>query len=279
MSSKTISIKRHNHRIHPCDQTQKADLLNFLIAQNSGTNILVVTANDTEAVKNLLNDASIVVANDSELAKSAELQGDLLISYDLPNSAVSYMLRLSRAKTHAIILLDEYQHKQLYSIERLIERTIMQEMVKGFEPAAVIAAEREKQSRADRMAARDAAESQNSNNSDRKRSDRGNRDAKRPQNSKSSYMGKDEDGKSMFSGKSGERNHRYDGTPKSDEEKQKSGKKPFNKSRSYDDKKPKKSYGDSSKPRSSYDGAKDSAPKRAPRQFGVKSIKPSEKSK
>ena len=112
MSSKTISIKRHNHRIHPCDQTQKADLLNFLIAQNSGTNILVVTANDTEAVKNLLNDASIVVANDSELAKSAELQGDLLISYDLPNSAVSYMLRLSRAKTHAIILLDEYQRSQ-----------------------------------------------------------------------------------------------------------------------------------------------------------------------
>ena len=28
------------------------------------------------------------------------------------------------------------------------------------------------------------------------------------------FLGKDENGKAIFSGKSGERNHRYDGTPK-----------------------------------------------------------------
>ncbi|RLA69315.1 MAG: hypothetical protein DRG24_08660 [Epsilonproteobacteria bacterium] len=236
MSSKTISIKRHNHRIHPCDLKQKDDLLNFLIAQNSSKSILIVTANDPEIIKNILDDKSVVVTSDAELAKSAELKGELLISYDLPDAAISYMLRLSRAMTHAIILLDEIQHQQVYSIERLLERTILQEYIYGFKPEAVLAAEREKQSRYDRKTSRDAAEKnadkpahQHSEKGDRNHDNKPNRDDKRPprkaydskskDSEKSRYMGKDENGKPIFSGKSGERNHRYDGTPKSDAEK------------------------------------------------------------
>jgi len=236
MSSKKITIKRHNHRIHPCDLKQKDDLLNFLIAQNTDKNILIVTTNDTESVKAVLEDKSIPVVNDSELAKSAELQGDFLISYDLPSNAISYMLRLSRALNYAIILLDEHQHKLLYPIERVLERTILQEYIHGFKPEAVMAAEREKQSRFDKKTARDAAE-KNGERPERKRSDKPypkrddkpNHDDKRPprksydskskETGKSRYMGKDENGKAIFSGKSGERNHRYDGTPKSDDEK------------------------------------------------------------
>ena len=92
-------------------------------------------------------------------------------------------------------------------------------------------------------------------------------------------MGKDENGKPIFSGKSGERNHRYDGTPKSDDEKRNSSKKPFNKSKSYGDKKPQKSYDNSYRSKPSQGDAKESAPKRAPRKFGVKSLKPSEEKK
>lgn len=41
----------------------------------------------------------------------------------------------------------------------------------------------------------------------------------------STYIGDDENGKAKFSGKTKDRNHRYDGTPKTNQEKQASGKK------------------------------------------------------
>jgi hypothetical protein len=60
----------------------------------------------------------------------------------------------------------------------------------------------------------------------------------------SKYLGKDENGKAIFSGKTRDRNHRYDGTPKSESEKrEEAAKKPKkrNKSITVSSLKPKKS--------------------------------------
>ena len=102
------------------------------------------------------------------------------------------------------------------------------------------------------------------------------------------YLGKDENGKPLFSGKSGERNHRHDGTPKSDEEKR-SAKRPGGEKKR-NDKKPRfhdakkgagaqgKKWDKPGKPRGEgashtkapRDDAKKSASKRPPRRIPLK---------
>ena len=59
-------IKRQNHRIHPCNTDRKNELIQFLIGQYSGKNILIVTSNDTKELSTLLNGA--IILNDAELA-------------------------------------------------------------------------------------------------------------------------------------------------------------------------------------------------------------------
>ncbi|MEA3374341.1 MAG: hypothetical protein U9Q62_11715 [Campylobacterota bacterium] len=326
----TPSVKRHNHRVHPCSRERKDELLTILIAKHAEQSILVVTADDPEPIKKIVDNENITVTSDAALKDAPEKQYDLLISYDLPDTAIAYMIRLARAKTHALILLDPGEQKKLYPIETLLGRNLLEEVISGFELLSDTPKEKEEKSFQERKPKRDHKPRRDDQRSDRKRDERPSRDDKRParkpfasdtkdepksekwskkERGPSKYIGKDEDGKPIFSGKTRERNHRYDGTPKSDEEKaaskRRSGKpkysgtqdkkrsdkprsfenkkqddsrekKPWDKSKSFDSNKPKKSYDSTSK--SKRPDAKKPVSKRPPRIF-KKSLEQQKESK
>ena len=127
------SVKRHNHRVHPCTAKQKNALLNVLIAKDDIPSILIVTANDTEHIDITGHHENATVMSDADLAASTEITCNLLISYDLPRDPAAYMLRLERAQHAALILLDEDERALLYPIESLLGRTLIQEQLHGFE--------------------------------------------------------------------------------------------------------------------------------------------------
>lgn len=247
MSSSTVSVKRHNHRVHPCEPERKAELLEFLITRNAGLSILIVTANDPEILQASVKDEHVVVMSDTALTDAPELRCDLLISYDLPEKAIVYMARLARTKTYALILLDPKEQKQLYPIETLLGRNIMQEVLGGFEPRSDTPLVKEDRKVKERQPKQKYKPSREDKRDDRKYDEKTTREDKRPPHKSvskektasdkrskqkrepSRYIGKDENGKPIFSGKTGERNHRYDGTPKESREKaayKGSGKKP-----------------------------------------------------
>jgi hypothetical protein len=296
MPENQISLKHNKHRIHPCPNDKKLLLLNLLITQNATLDI-VVAANNTEAIKEIVTAGNVKVLNDKELLKLPELRCELLISYDLPSTAILYMARLAKATEGAIILLDMDEQKQLYPIETLLGRVIRQEIVAGFEYPVQEKLKKEQKSfekpkrdseRSDRKPfdkpkydkprregerserkpfdkpkydkpkregerserktfekpKRDGERSEKKpydkpkydkpkrdgdkperkpfekpkfdkprregERSEQKSYDKPKRDDKKP----NKFLGKDENGKAKFSGKSGERNHRYDGTPK-----------------------------------------------------------------
>ena len=132
MSNSQIIIKHNKHRIHPCPNDKKLSLLALLLEQNSTLNILVVSAQDTELIKEMTEAKNITVVLDDELVKAPDLMCDLLISYDLPSADI-YMSRLSRAKEGAIILLDISEQNNLYPIETFLKRVIRQDILVGYE--------------------------------------------------------------------------------------------------------------------------------------------------
>ncbi len=135
MPSSTPTLKRHNHRIHPCQSEKKHELLNLLLKKNEGKNIIVVTCETIEKGENSKN---VTFINDDDLLSAPELKAELLISYNLPDKAIAYMARIAHATSYALILLDQEEEKLLYPIETLIGRTIMQEPIEGFGPAIVV---------------------------------------------------------------------------------------------------------------------------------------------
>lgn len=201
MSSTTPALKRHNHRVHPCQAEKKDELLKLLLQKNAQINILVVTSGDKEKIKNIGDFKNVTVTNDEDLSNSPDLKAELVISYDLPQKAIIYMTRIAHTTSHALILLDESEEKLLYPIETLIGRTIMQESIEGFGPVIVAKEEtikKEYKPKGDYKG--DKPRSKKPFTKDKKSSNK--------------FLGKDENGKAIFSGKSGERNHRYDGKPK-----------------------------------------------------------------
>jgi len=138
MSLSNTSVKRQNHRVHPCSLKQKRALLKFLLEKYKEETIFVVKTDSSEELDDIINE-KVTIISDKEIADSAELQCDILISYNLPENEEDYMVRLSRAKSEALILLDPNEQKQLHSIERLIGRSLIQEIVSGFEPAKTLA--------------------------------------------------------------------------------------------------------------------------------------------
>jgi superfamily II DNA/RNA helicase len=253
MPSATPILKRHNHRVHPCKEEKKAELLELLLQKNSDKKIIVVTSNKTELTSDKQN---VTIVSDEELASNPEMRYDMLISYDLPAKAITYMARISKTDTYATILLDPSEEKLIHPIEILIGRTIMQELIEGFSEVPIVKQaqpikkdskpeekkrefkpkdeKREFKPRDDKKAYR----------SDKKYDDKSkkpyskdSKDGKKPWDDKpkksysddskgerkpwdkkkkteNKFLGKDENGKAIFSGKSGERNHRYDGTPR-----------------------------------------------------------------
>lgn len=291
MLSSTATLKRHNHRVHPCETEKKQELLGLLLSQNVGKNTLVISCDTIQESKISTN---VTFINDADLLKSPELMAELVISYDLPDKAISYMARIAHSTSHALILLDQEEEKLLYPIETLIGRTIMQESIEGFSPIIVPKVEVLKKEYSPRDEKRDFKPKNNSFSGEKKKfADKSQRDDK-PRSSKpydkekkeeksgfkkpwdkkntddkagfkkpydkdkkddkagfkkpwdkdkkddksgfkkpydkdkkdgsksdtwakkdnkgSKFLGKDENGKAIFSGKSGERNHRHDGT-------------------------------------------------------------------
>lgn len=234
------SIKPTNHRVYPCPNDKKLLLLDQIITENRDSKIIIVTSQDATSVKASLLDASDVeVLNDEALFKNESLKCDLLISLDLPQKAILYIKRLSHTTSKAILLLNESEQKLLYPIETLLGRVIKQEIVEGFEyekKEKKDIKQKPKQKLMSKQDIKDVA---------KKRYDEGTRDSNEPKKeftkpqgdkkfdkprtprdddkakqwekkkkSPNKFLGKDEKGKALFSGKSGDRNHRHDGSPK-----------------------------------------------------------------
>jgi tRNA pseudouridine-54 N-methylase len=127
------SVKRHNHRVHPCTTHKKNELLNFLIANNENQNILILTSHDPKTIEIASESENIMIMSDTQLQSDNEITCNLLISYDLPETPEAYLARLSRADTKALILLNEDERALLHPIERALGRTLIQEQLEGFE--------------------------------------------------------------------------------------------------------------------------------------------------
>jgi ATP-dependent RNA helicase RhlE len=264
MSSTTLSVKRQNHRVHPCAPERKAELLNVLLARHAGEKVLIVTAGEPQTLQEFAGE-TVTVTGDRQLENLSKETYDLLVSYDLPANAADYLVRLALVKTSAAILLDPAEQSRLYPIETLLGRTLMQETIAGFEPETPAAPER----RSGRSGTDDSRRKARRGGSSADRKGGGNR-------------------KPRSSAKTGQRNHRYDGTPKGDEEKRRDGdtKKREGKARPYDakkggnakgkkwdaSKKPYKAAASGTKP--PRDTAKKAAPKRPVRRITLKSQKP-----
>ena len=227
MPADTISIKPNNHRIYQCPNDKKIELLNKIIQENNNEDILVVCSNEPEALKEKLQNQDIKVIQDRELVQDKDLQCDFLISYDMPIKAIVYMARVSKAMKKAVMLLDESEQNALHAIETLLGRTIKQDRIEGFEypqkeSKNTNEPKRKKLSKDEiKEVAKKRYESstQEKPKFDKPKRDFRNDDKKddkwaKKKKSPNKFLGKDENGKAIFSGKSGERNHRYDGTPR-----------------------------------------------------------------
>lgn len=233
MSANTITIKPNNHRVHPCPHAKKVELLNHLITKNSSSDIVVVCSQDPMPIKEALENKDIVVMDDKEFIGSKELSCEMLISYDVPDKAIVYLARVSKATQSATILLDESEQKKLYPIEMLLGRAIKQEKVAGFEyevkevpetPKGVakklskdqireVAKKRYEEKTGEPKPKKEYDSEKKPYNKDAKKSNSSDKWEKKNK-TPNKFLGKDENGKAIFSGKSGERNHRHDGTPR-----------------------------------------------------------------
>ena len=156
-------------KIHPVDRNRKHPLLAHLIKTNNWTQVLVFTRTKHGAnklVEQLAKDdisAMAIHGNKSQSARTKALSefkdGRLqvlvatdiaargididqlphVVNYDLPNVPEDYVHRIGRtgragSTGEAVSLVCVDEHDMLKGIEKLIKRTIPQEVVPGFEP-------------------------------------------------------------------------------------------------------------------------------------------------
>lgn len=231
MSANEITIKAGNQRIYQCPNNKKIALIDKIVQENKDLDILVVCSSDVAALRESLESKEIRVVEDRELVKDKEMQCEFIIGYDMPIKAIVYMARVARASKKAVMLLNESEQKLLHSIETLLGRAIKQEAIEGF-MYAVEAKKEEDPRRRKPLTKEQITEIAKKRHEDatvekpkREYTDKPKRDFKKDSKPKddrwakkkkepNKYLGKDENGKAIFSGKSGDRNHRYDGTPK-----------------------------------------------------------------
>jgi len=253
MSTHSITIKPANHIIYQCPIAKKIALIDKVIEENKKLNIVVVCSSDVNALRESLANKDVKVIEDRELVKDKELKCDFIISYDMPIKAIVYMARVSKATKRAVMLLDEDEQRGVHSIETLLGRAIKQEAIEGFmyeipekkeedpnrrkpltkEQITEIA----KQRHEDATKEKPKFEKSDKPKYEKKEGDFKKKDFKKgdkkdfskdkrksssddkwakKKKAPNKFLGKDENGKAIFSGKSGERNHRYDGTPRDD---------------------------------------------------------------
>jgi len=240
MSSATPTIKPNNHRIHPCPNDKKLALAHQLVDQNLNEDIIVVTSGDPRIIQETLKNVKVV--DDKTLIKDKDLTCTLLISFDVPLKAVIYMARLSHTTSKAVLLLNESEQKLLYPIETLLGRVIKQDIISGFEYEVKEKPKTDSRpmpkmtkSQITEVAKKRYEEKTGEPKPKKEYTDKPKRDYKKDKVNGSAregalgrdekakqwekkkkapnkFLGKDENGKAIFSGKSGERNHRYDGS-------------------------------------------------------------------
>ncbi|MCW8894549.1 hypothetical protein [Sulfurimonas sp.] len=217
MSAKQITIKHNKHLVHPCPIDKKLSLLNLLITKYSDKQILVVRANSLDVIKEAVSEENVTILSDGEL-KDLTKSFEILISYDLPATPALYINRLFCATEMALILLDAKEQKKLYPIETVLKRVIKQEIIEGFEYE-----EDQKLKIAQKPIEKPKEYEFKKIYEEKPKFDKPKREKasgdkakqwEKKDKGQNKFLGKDENGKALFSGKSGERNHRYDGTPK-----------------------------------------------------------------
>jgi len=125
------TVKRHNHKVHPCEASRKQALLKHLSDLYEGKKILVLSKANTSTTE--IKDKNLTLSNDADLSKLQEQAYDVLISFDLPTDADTYMKRLAYTNTLALILVTEKEESLLYPIDMLLGKNLPREVVPGFE--------------------------------------------------------------------------------------------------------------------------------------------------
>ncbi|MDD2356692.1 MAG: hypothetical protein PHX13_02125 [Thiovulaceae bacterium] len=131
MSSATI--KRHNHRVIPCNTQRKIELINFLINNNSQLEIVIVSKESINNFKDISLNEKVRITTDAQFNNDITSEFDMLLNYDLPENPQEYLKRLELAKTYSFVLLDPVDHAELYPIETTLGRVLVQEPLKAFE--------------------------------------------------------------------------------------------------------------------------------------------------
>ena len=131
MSSATI--KRHNHRVIPCNTQRKIELINFLIKNNSKLEIVIVSKEFVKDFKDISLNEKVRITTDAQFQDDISSEFDMLINYDLPQEAQLYLERLELAKDYSLVLLEPDEHATLYPIETALGRVLVLDNIKAFE--------------------------------------------------------------------------------------------------------------------------------------------------
>jgi ATP-dependent RNA helicase RhlE len=169
VARRNSTVEMIAQKIHPVDRNRKHPLLSHLIKSQQWTQVLVFTRTKHGAnklVEQLGKDGIVGMAihgNKSQSARTKALSefkdGKLqvlvatdiaargididqlphVVNYDLPNVPEDYVHRIGRtgragATGEAVSLVCVDEHDMLKDIEKLIKRTLPQEVVAGFEP-------------------------------------------------------------------------------------------------------------------------------------------------
>ncbi len=134
MATSLPALKRHNHRVHPCEDGRKNELLSFLLERESGGTVLVVAGAFPEKLPESLASETVTFVTDDAIASLEGKTFDLVLSYDLPESVETYLERLKLAGKQAAILLETQRRDRLYPIETFLGRTVREEIIEGFTP-------------------------------------------------------------------------------------------------------------------------------------------------
>lgn len=229
----TPSIKHANHRVYQVTHEKKRALLELILATNETQKVLLLCKENAQIFDDLARE-NLTISDDAHIDTLSAASYDLLISFDLPSDAATYMKRIALAKEKALLLLDASEQNSLYRIEVLLGRAIKQESPEGFgypakeekkrkplqkiEPQAKRAYDKklhekprnsEEKPKGEKKFFKKEGEKKPFKKSDKPFKEKG-QQGKKP----NKFLGYDENGKAIFSGKSGERNHRYDGKPK-----------------------------------------------------------------
>ncbi|MDF1881780.1 hypothetical protein JHD50_10800 [Sulfurimonas sp. MAG313] len=125
------SVKRHNHKVHTCEVSRKQNLLKHLIDVYEDKKVLVLSKANSKTTE--IEDKNLTLSNDTELCNFKEGSFDVLISFDLPADADTYMKRIAYTSTMALILVSVEEEALLYPIETLLGKNLPREVVPGFE--------------------------------------------------------------------------------------------------------------------------------------------------